>query len=184
MDELWQLYNEQGIALAGKGNTKDTVFSQGLLHGAAHVWIWRRKNSTPEIMLQKRAASKRTWPGLYDISAAGHIDLGEEPLATALREAKEEINLDIAQNELRLFGIHRAYLAAGDNAIENEFQWLYSLELASEASFNLQASEVDSLMWIPTRQLEAECMNGQFVPHTKLYYDTVVDAIELAANAV
>lgn len=177
MGELWQLYDEQGKALKGEGGHKAEVFAKGILHAASHVWIWRKNNGTPEILLQKRAADKRTWPNRYDISAAGHIDLGETPLDAALREAKEEIDLEIAAQELKLFGVHRAHLKAENGATENEFQWLYSLELASDTVFNLQASEVESLVWMSVDQFRADCTSDQYVPHGKLYYDTVVSAI-------
>ena len=184
MDELWQLYNEQGQALEGKSGKKDDVFSKGILHGASHVWIWRNNNGMLEILLQKRAADKRTWSSRYDISAAGHIDLDETPLDAAMREAKEEINLDITSHELKLFGVHRAYLKAENGAIENEFQWLYSLELASDTDFTLQASEVESLAWVSVDQFKAECMSDHYVPHSNLYYDTVTSAIESEAHQV
>ena len=117
LDELWQLYDEQGVALEDKGSAKDEVFSKGLLHGAAHVWIWRIKDGIPEVLLQKRAPNKRTWPNRYDISAAGHIDLGETPLDTALREANEEIGLNVTPDKLKHFGVHRAHLETENNQL-------------------------------------------------------------------
>ena len=183
MDELWQLYSEQGVALGGKGETKAEVSSKGLLHGAAHVWIWRLEDGITEVLLQKRAPNKRTWPNRYDVSAAGHINLDEAPIDAAQREAKEEINLDIPRDDLKLFGVHRAHLKTENGAIENEFQWLYSLKLAGGTSFSLRATEVESLVWLPIKQFKAECRNAQYVPHTGLYYDTVIAAIEYAANA-
>lgn len=180
MDELWQIYDEQGHALVDKGAKKDDVFGNGILHGASHVWIWRKDKDTLEILLQKRAANKRTWPNRYDISAAGHIDLGETPLDAALREMKEEINLEVNPQRLKLFGVHRAYLKANDGTIENEFQWLYSLKITSDRTFDLQASEVESIVWMPIDKFRDNCADDQYVPHGKLYYDTVVSAIRLA----
>lgn len=182
MDELWQLYDEQGQALEGKGDKKDNVFSKGILHGASHVWIWRKNNGTPEILVQKRAAGKRTWPNHYDISAAGHIDLNETPLDAAQREAKEEIGLDVAANELKLFGLHRVNLTTEDGSIENEFQWLYSLELAIDKDFTLQTAEVASLAWVPLDEFKNESTSNEYVPHTKPYYNIVASAIESAAH--
>jgi isopentenyldiphosphate isomerase len=176
MDELWQLYDEQGRPLAGKGAVKADVFSRGLLHGAAHVWIWRLKHGKVEILVQKRAANKQTWPNRYDISAAGHIDLGEDPLEAAEREAKEEIDLTVRESRLRLAGIHRAYLTDGD-AIENEFQWLYTLQLSDDFDFKPQADEVESLIWISMGQFKSYYSSDQYVPHGKPYYETVIDAI-------
>ncbi|HSD56519.1 MAG TPA: NUDIX domain-containing protein [Candidatus Saccharimonadales bacterium] len=182
MDELWQLYDEQGQALKGKGAKKDDVFSKGILHAASHVWIWRNNNGVLEVLLQKRAAGKRTWPNRYDISAAGHIGLGETPLGAALREAKEEIDLTISSQDLKLFGVHRAHLLTENGAIENEFQWLYHLELVSSTDFSLQATEVESLIWVSMSQFKAEYESDRYVPHAKLYYATVASAIESAVQ--
>jgi isopentenyl-diphosphate Delta-isomerase len=183
MSELLQSYNEQGLPINGKGVSRGDAFSQNLLHAASHVWIWRVKGGVPEVLLQKRSATMITWPNCYDISAAGHIGFGEAPLYAAMREAKEEINLDIAENDLRLFSAVRAQLIAPSGAKENEFQWLYSLKCPDNIDFNLQESEVASLLWIPLEQFKAECMSDQYVPHGKVYYDTVIEALESAARA-
>lgn len=180
MNELWQLYDEQGQSLSGEGGGKDDVFSKGLLHGASHVWIWRIKEGQREVLLQQRASDKRTWPNRFDISAAGHIDLGEKPLDAAIRETVEEIGLDIVGDELKLFCVHRTYLEAENGAIENEFQWLYSLELTGETDFTLQSTEVKLLKWVSLEQFKAENKGDQYVPHGELYYNTVVSAIESA----
>ncbi len=179
MIELWQLYDNQGRVLQGKGASKDEVYSQGLLHGAAHVWIWRVNNSVPEVLLQKRAANKRTWPNLYDISAAGHINLDENPLDAALRESQEELGLNF-NNNLQLIGLHRAMLNAGNDNVENEFQWLYLCELTYDPVFNLQSQEVGSVGWKSLTSLENEIVEPQslYIPHGELYFKTVIGAIK------
>jgi isopentenyldiphosphate isomerase len=181
VQELWQLYSDQGVALVGKGATKDNAFGKGLLHGASHVWIWRKTSGGVEVLLQKRAANKRTWPNRFDISAAGHIDLGEDPLTAALREAKEEINLDIDETDLQLIGVHRAHLKADSGDVENEFQWLYLLELPSETEFIMQENEVAALEWKTFESFKQETgLNSKFyVPHGKVYYDTIIRAVEI-----
>jgi isopentenyl-diphosphate Delta-isomerase len=182
MDELWQLYDEHGIPVSGKGSNKNEVFSKGLLHGAAHVWIWRRGGEEPEVLLQKRASNKRTWPNCYDISAAGHIDLAEEPLVAALRETKEEIGIVIGNSQLKLISVQRAYLTDTGGSIENEFQWLYLLELDNAQDFALQEEEVASLSWKPLSEFRQELTNNtdSYVPHGNPYYQIVIAAIEAA----
>lgn len=183
MDELWQLFDEQGRSIPDKGASKEEVFSNGLLHGAAHVWIWRTDNrGQAELLLQKRAANKRTWPSRYDISAAGHIDLGEEPIVAALREAKEEINLDITESELKLFAVHRAYMVAENGSIENEYQWLYLQRVNGELGLTMQQAEVDSVSWKNLVDFKQEVLrdnnNAMYVPHGNIYYENLVSAIE------
>jgi isopentenyl-diphosphate delta-isomerase len=184
MQELWQLYDDQGRPITGKGATKDEVFGKGLLHAASHVWIWRKRQDHVEILVQKRAADKRTWPNRYDISAAGHIDLSEDPLTAALRETQEEIGLDVAPDQLQCIGVYRAHLEATQGAIENEFQWLYILELTRDAPFDLQQKEVASLEWKTARALKQEVATDPdlYVPHGKVYFDTILQAIETASQ--
>lgn len=165
------------MPLAGQGKHKREIFAQGLLHASAHIWIWRRAHDGIKILLQKRAANKRTWPGRYDISAAGHVDAGEEPLAAALREIREEIGLSITSTQLQLFGVHRAQLTTDDDVVENEFQWLYLLELSGEHTFELGEAEVASLQWIPLDVFKTACTSGRYVPHGQQYYERLVAAI-------
>lgn len=182
MANLCQLYNNQGIALAGKGGIKEDIFSKGLLHGASHVWVWRKNNDVVEILLQKRSSKKLTWPNKYDVSAAGHIDLDETPLAAAIREAKEEINLDVQEDKLESFGVYRAYMVAENGAIENEFQWLYIFEVNQSAEFNLEKAEVDSLKWMPVDNFEKKFNSSEFVPHGRVYYETVLSAVKFLSG--
>jgi len=180
MQELWQLYDEQCRALSGRGANKDEVFGKGLLHGASHVWIWRNAKSGVEILLQKRATNKRTWPNHFDISAAGHIDLGETPLTAAIRETKEEIGIDVVESKLKLISVQRAFMVANNNAIENEYQWLYLLDLPEDTDFIMQEKEVTSVEWKPLETFKSETRNNNdlYVPHGCLYFDTVIAAIE------
>ena len=100
-NDLWQSYHpngapKQGEGLARKDVTKDTIVA------AAHVWLWRRSSDGGcDILLQRRSDQVKNWPGYWDISAAGHVSLGETPLDAALREAQEEIGitLDIFSSE-------------------------------------------------------------------------------------
>lgn len=185
-DELWQLYDEQGRALPGKGATKDSVFTKGLLHGASHVWMWRMGEHEPEVLLQKRAAVKRTWPNCYDISAAGHIDLNEDPITAAIREVEEEIGLTITEDQLQLIGIERAHMVAPTGDLENEFEWLFLLHLRDQATFTMQEIEVASVMWKPLStfaQETAEEDAPNYVTHGAHYYALIATEVQRAANA-
>ena len=180
MTELCQLYDNQGRALVGQGAVKDKIFSDGLLHGASHVWIWRQASNGIEILLQKRAANKRTWPNLYDVSAAGHIDLGEDPVEAAIRETHEEIGIQVHSTDLKFIGVQQFYIVAGNDAIENEYQWLYLLELSTATNFKLEQDKVAALEWKPIADFKQEVRSNTklYVPHGTLYFDTVTNAIE------
>lgn len=181
MAELRQLYDDQGRPLAGKGASKQAIFSQGLLHAAAHVWIWRRREDGAEILVQKRASTKQTWPNLYDISAAGHIDVGETPLVTAVRETSEELGLDVRDADLRCIGVLRSYITAPDGSIENEFRWIYVLELTRSAALSPCQQEVDELKWVPFETFKADTLvdhPASHVPQGRGYFEVLAAAIE------
>jgi len=186
MEELWQLYDEQGRVLVGQGTTWSDAYSKGLLHGASHVWIWRKKDNVVEVLLQKRAKDKNTWPNLFDISAAGHIDLGEEPLTASIRETIEEIGLTVDEKELKLAGVERRNLISPNGRIENEFNWVYTLELDQEVDFILQENEVTSLFWKKLSDFKDETLIrgiSMYVPHGSQYFGLVISAIELASTS-
>lgn len=180
-EELWQLYDENAQPLPGKGAPKDEVGAKGLLHGASHIWIWRLQSGKPEVLVQKRAAYKNTWPNYFDISAAGHIDLGEDPLETAVRETYEELGLLVEKAQLQLLGIHRARLTS-QNKIENEFQWIYLLQQTEVATLHLQTSELTAAEWVPFETFKSDCMGDTYVPHGADYYERVISAITAATR--
>lgn len=56
------------------------------------------KNDKGEILLQRRQGTK-LWPGFLALPA-GHIDEGENPYEAAIREAKEELDINIKTEDI------------------------------------------------------------------------------------
>jgi len=185
MEEQWQLYNEDATPIDDRGATQDEVFGKGLLHGAAHVWMWRNTPKGPEVLLQRRAANKRTYPNLLDISAAGHIDLDESPDEAAIREAKEEIGLDVLPSQLKPIGKHRKNVTTENGDTENEYCWLYIYEITDETPLKLQVSEVAETKWIPLTEFIQTILpnNGNYVPQGDNYYEMVIKALKQATGS-
>jgi len=176
--ELWQAYDEQGNQITGKGLTKPQA-REGSLHGAAHLWLWRHRNNRLEVLLQKRAEDKPTWPGYYDISAAGHIDFSETPLEAILRETKEEIGFKINPVDIHLLFVYRQYLKDG-GIIENEFQWVFGMEVKTEAEYTVDR-EVELVAWMSmdkfTDYINGDIKGSQIVPQGKAYFDNLLKEI-------
>jgi 8-oxo-dGTP pyrophosphatase MutT (NUDIX family) len=146
-NEPWQIFADNGTPLGGRSASKDEFSHNRLIGmGASHVWIWRRRDGEVEILLQKRSVTKRTWPGLYDISAAGHIDADESPIDSALRETKEEIGLDIDAEKLYFIFSMRTPLDV------REIDFVYLYELTEDVEFRFDDGEVESLKWISSQE--------------------------------
>jgi 16S rRNA (adenine1518-N6/adenine1519-N6)-dimethyltransferase len=73
------------------------VHSENLFHRATHVFIF---SGSGELFLQKRSHRKDNFPGRWDSSASGHVDAGEDYLACARREVREEIGLDCSLSKI------------------------------------------------------------------------------------
>lgn len=61
-----------------------------LLHPTVHLHVLRRDGM---LYLQRRALTKRNYPGFWDSSVGGHVDFGEHILDALFRETEEEIGL-------------------------------------------------------------------------------------------
>lgn len=96
--EYFRLFNERGEALP-RIKERRAVHRDGDLHGAAHTWIMERYGGGIRVLLQKRSADKDSFPNCYDCSSAGHVDAGEEFIATAIRELREELGLEAEEED-------------------------------------------------------------------------------------
>lgn len=176
-NELWQVFNNNGSPILDKGATSDE-FKQNpdMIMGNSHIWFWKKDGDKIEILLQKRALTKSTKPGMYHISAGGHINVGETNVEAALREAKEEMGVDLDANALHYVCSTRI-VATSPNSIVNVF--LY--ELQGDEEFTLIDGEVDSYEWRPLENFKEIVENADthnLVNQGMLYFYTLVDALE------
>jgi isopentenyldiphosphate isomerase len=112
------------------------VHRLGLKHRATHVLVF---NARGEIFLQKRSMQKDRQPGLWDSSASGHVNAGEDYDACAVRELREEIGLAVAQPLERLFKLDAC------EETDQEFVWVYRCQ--SDGPFDLNAEEIERGDW-------------------------------------
>ena len=66
---------------------------------AVGVMLMREKNGKEEILLQKRQ-NTGFCDGFYDFSATGHVEANESMTKALIREAKEEIDVDIKEDNI------------------------------------------------------------------------------------
>ncbi|MBR5875522.1 MAG: ribosomal RNA small subunit methyltransferase A [Akkermansia sp.] len=92
-DELFDVVDENDRVLHQA--TRKEVHDQGLIHRAVHILVFSKK--THDCLLQKRSAYKDRHPLVWDSSAAGHLDAGEDYETAAVRELKEELGIEDAR---------------------------------------------------------------------------------------
>ncbi len=74
----------------GKTKLRKEVHKDGDWHGSVDIWIL---NDKKEILLQKRAKDKDSFPSLWELSCSGHIAAGEKNIKAAIRELEEEVGI-------------------------------------------------------------------------------------------
>ena len=150
--ELLDLVDEDGNP-TGEREDRAIMHATGLRHRTAHLWLMRKHEEQVEILLQKRSADKDSYPGCYDISSAGHIPAGMDFIPSALRELKEELGLTATADELTLCGQRRFFhhqtfhgKPFEDHQVSNVYVLVRDVD---PATLTLQASEVQSVIWMP-----------------------------------
>jgi len=178
-DELWQDLLPNGEP-ASQARKRGQSLARDRICSAAHLWVWRDYEGERQILLQKRAETKSSWPGYYDVSVAGHINFGEKPIAAAIREAKEEIGIDFSEDDLVIVGAYRLYARVWQNqTIIDELQWIYLVQLEDDAGVQLTDGEVEVVEWIDLQEFSSRISNDSFkiVKHDPEYFRLIIDAI-------
>ncbi len=131
-----------------------------------HLWII---NSNGEFLIQKRSASRKANPNKWAFTG-GAVDSGEESYQGAIREAKEEMGINLNSDDVEfLLGFKRehdfvdVFIAKSDIDIKD---------------VKMQESEVSESKWVNLVELDEIIRNGEFVPAINLYYDLFKKLLE------
>lgn len=172
--EAWQVFSQNGSPLAGHDILPvESRKTDKIIVGAVHIWVWRRTEVGIEVLLEKRASTKPTWPGYLDISTAGHIDAGESLFEAAIREADEEIGLTIDVEKLVYFFGYRNF--------KNGFKWVYLYEITEPTEFVFNDGEVESLDWVKLENFEEMTRDPErynLVPHPREYFGLLLSTLK------
>lgn len=97
MEEKFDVLNEFG-EFTGAIATRDECHKKGLWHRAVYAFIIDNKGN---ILLQKRSANKKLWPNMWDVTVGGHVISGEFGRQALIRETKEELGIEIDDNDIK-----------------------------------------------------------------------------------
>jgi len=139
-EEIFDVVNERDEVIGKKPRSE--VHRLGLMHRATHVLVF---NQHGQVFLQKRSMNKDRQPGLWDSSASGHVDSGEDYDACAVRELREEIGLRVSEVPERLFKL------AASPETDQEHVWVYRCE--SEGPFQLHPDEIERGDWFEREEV-------------------------------
>ena len=177
MEEYIDILDSNGVP-TGEIKPKSVVHEKGYFHNTAHVWIFNEKK---EILLQQRSLNKSICPGLWDVSAAGHVDSGETVKEAAIREVYEELGLKLQNEKLIKISTNKVERYYAENLIDNEFHnsFIYQTDTKLK-SYCVNKIEVEAIKYISIQDfinLLNTDNNNHFIKSNKEYYLRVIKSI-------
>ena len=143
---------------------RSEVHRLGLMHRSVHILVF---NSAQAFFLQKRSMSKDSNPGLWDSSAAGHLDSGEDYLHCAQRELGEELGVHQPGPLEPLLRLPASATTGMEHCMV--YRCLYDGPMA------LQADEIEEGAWIPLAEMDRRVAaeDPTLTPILKLIWQTL-----------
>lgn len=158
--EMFDIVDELGNP-TGEVVPRELAHKEGIRHRASHIWIINKTQNGVKVLLQKRSAHKDSFPGLLDTSSAGHIQAGDEPLESAIRELGEELGISAQNEDLTFIGTFSFSFKKEFHSklfCDNEVAFVYVYQNAVKVDeLTLQAEEVESVCWRDFNTVYNDC---------------------------
>ena len=164
--ELWDLYTENR-ELTDKTHIRGKEIPEGYYHLVVHVWI---RNSKGEYLISQRSATRPTFPLMWE-TVGGSVLAGEDSLTAALREAKEEVGLDLLPKSGRLLFTQVRSVIDGKQYNDIADIWLFHYD--ENTAPPVDTDEVAQSRWMTREQIEALWSTGKLVESLYYFFDKV-----------
>ncbi len=138
--------NQLGVELKSRVHTANTP-----MHRAFSLFIFNHKG---QLLLQQRAHSKQTWPGVWSNSVCGHPAKGETAQAAAVRRADYELGISLNEKDIRVFELSYMYRYEHKGVVEHEICPVMAVQSNAEPQPN--ADEVEATRWVDWADFVAE----------------------------
>ncbi len=169
--EKLDLLDERGVP-TGESEDRKIIHKLGLRHHACGVIIYYGDS----VLLQQRSFKKEKNAGLWDITA-GHVKAGDEIMQSLLRETKEELGVDLSNENFVLLGKYWRNEVYNENFIENELDYIYVLEkYIPLEQIKIQESEVEQAAWVAIEKFKTLLKEHKATP--RACYDDFFKIIE------
>ena len=122
---------------------RGVIHARCLMHRSAQVLLF---NSSNQLFLQKRSDDKDEFPGLWDSSAAGHVNPGEDYAECARRELAEELGITAPVELEPLVRIPASGATGWEHC--SVYRCRY------DGPLNLQEDEVADGRWLPSGEMD------------------------------
>lgn len=142
--EILDIVNEDN-ELTGEKETRQYIHENNLWHRHVSCWIINEKG---EVLFQRRSSNKKKNPNIWS-KTGGHIIAGEDPKDALKREVKEELGINIIDENIILTGIYKS------SDEENKyFGYDYIVKVKYKVEdYNLQIEELSEVKYITINEM-------------------------------
>ena len=166
MEELIDCLDEFGNK-TGVVKKKSDIKKDGDYHRVIAVLVVNGDN----ILIHQRSNSKKVYPNLWSLFVRGHVQAGESSIDACKREIKEEIGIDINEDELEFLYTLKEKAKKKDY-IENMFYDTYILRKDIDIKdITIQKEELNDIKFISIDEVkkQIEDSNKEYVPNDEDY---------------
>lgn len=174
MDELVEVLTEDG-KMVGKVLSKSQAHKFGICHGISAVALF---DNNGRLLIQKRAKTKKDEPNKWDLSSAGHIDIGEMPEQAAARELYEELGIKVEEKELKLIDTYLNKIKLNSEIYINHFTYLFVIfRDVGIDNIIMSKTEVSDIVFVNKEKYVDLLNNGDMVEAIN-HCDKILDYIK------
>jgi isopentenyldiphosphate isomerase len=168
--EYWDLYDENKNKL-NKTVKRGDYLEDNEYHLVVNVWI---KNKNNQFLISQRNEHK-SHPLMWE-TTGGSVLKGETTLDGALREAKEELNVDLNKKDGKLIGSGTRYYKGCPDILD-----VYLFEIDdSNLNIKIQEEEVKDYKWATYEEIMEIYNNNQF--EATLFFEEALNYIKNVIN--
>lgn len=163
MEEWLDIYNGRG-ELTGKRIRRGDKMEPGEYVRVIQASVFNSKN---EMLIQQRHKDKRGWPKLWDVSAEGALQAGENIYEGVHRELLEELGIDHDfTNDIPKISV---FYGMGFTDV-----FYLTMDLDPKG-LKLQEDEVQDARWASREEVLNLLETGQFVPYHRSWIEYLFD---------
>lgn len=149
-EEILDLVNESDEVIGSL--SRKEVYAQGLRnYRVIHAFI---VNTEGKLWIPRRVSSKKLYPNGLDYSIAGHVESGETYVEGLIKEASEEVGLDLNLVPYKEIGRF--------NPFQNEvhcFQRVYEIQADEVPNYNRE--DFSGFEWLTPQEVIGRYENGE-----------------------
>lgn len=169
--ELWDLYTKDR-KLTGETQIRGEKIPDDRYHLVVHIWI---KNNKNQFLISKRADNLSRFPSMWECPSGSALK-GENSLQAAIREAKEEVGIDLSHKKGTLVF---SKVRKGDNIRSfNDILDVWLFEYDGEINLNnATTQEVSEALWLNLEEIQNLDNENKFIKsHSYCFQNPFKDA--------